>query len=89
MADYERGMENQREIATRHGISPGTLQNWLRRQRSSSKRESDDPWIEVVAETPTPAAAYWIEFPGGRALVLGNGWRPNAVLELLSLLSRP
>ena len=89
VADYERGEGTQREIAARHGVCPGTLQNWLRRQRSSGERESGEQWVEVVADVDEPVGAYRIEVSRGRALVLGPGWRAAEVRELVALLSEP
>jgi transposase-like protein len=77
----------QRQLAAQHGISPGTLQNWLRRDREQSGSAPSHGWLEVVAEAPSPAEAYRIELPRGRALVLGPRWRAAEVRELLSLLT--
>ena len=85
LAEYERGPATQREIADRHGVSVGTIQNWLRR-RERQVSASGNGWIEVVAEEAAAAGAYRIELPNGRTLVLGVGWRAGEVRELVGLL---
>lgn len=90
LAEYRDGTHTQAEVAVRHGISVGTLGNWLRRAPTGGPvSPPDGDWIEVVSETPAATEAYRIELPGGRALVLGADWRPAAVRELVSLLCQP
>lgn len=88
LTEYERGSATQREIAARHGLSVSTLQNWLRRQDGRVPAPAPG-WIEVVAEEPAATGVYRIELPHGRTLVLGAGWRPGEVRELVGVLGQP
>lgn len=88
LAEYERGSATQREVAARYAVNVGTIQNWLRRRRRPAPA-SGDGWIEVVAEEPAAAGVYRIELPHGRTLVLGAGWRPGEVRELVGVLGQP
>ena len=87
--EYQGGSLTQREMAARHGISVGTLQNWLRQQRSGKPERSGPGWIEVIPESPTAKDIYRLEFPGGQVLVLGPGWRPEEVRALVGILRLP
>lgn len=89
VAEYREGMRTQREIADQYGVCVGTLRNWLSRTSSAPPARTDPGWIEVVAEAPSLGTTYRIELPGGRALVLGSGWRTDAVRELVGLLCTP
>lgn len=83
---YQGGSLTQREMAARHGISVGTLQNWLRRHSTGRSVRSGSGWIEVIPESPRSTDTYRLEFAGDRALVLGPGWRPEEVRELVAIL---
>ncbi len=89
VAAYERGEGTQREIAARHGVSPGTFQNWLRRHRQPRGEKVGVDWVEVVPDLGEPNGRYRIEIGPSRVLVLGPGWRPAEVRELVALLSQP
>lgn len=87
--EYRQGTLTQRQVAEANGVSVATLQNWLRRDPAPARRVGGE-WIEVVTEPArTPAGTYRLEHPSGCTLVLGTGWRPAEVRELLTLLSRP
>ena len=87
VAAYERGEGTQREIANRQGVCLGTLRNWLRRQRQPRQQDAGADWLEVVPDLGNPGGCYRIEVGPGRVLVLGPGWRPAEVRELVALLS--
>ncbi len=88
LAEYRRGGVTQRELAERHGVCPGTIQNWLR-HRSGPPNEGKAGWIEMIPEATKPAATYRIEFPGGPTLVLGPGWRSTEVRQLVQIVTSP
>ena len=82
---YQAGSVTQRQLATEHGISVGTLQNWLRRHRTDQGTEGE--WVEVVAGPPVAAGRYRIEFPKGAVLVLTEDWREERVRVLAQILA--
>ena len=82
---YETGSVTQRQLATEHGISVGTLQNWLRRHRKDHGTGGE--WVEVVAGPPVAAGTYRIEFPKGPVLVLTEDWREERVRVLAQILA--
>jgi transcriptional regulator with XRE-family HTH domain len=86
LAAYHHGGVTQRELAERHGVCVGTLQNWLRRS-SASPDAGKAAWVELIPEATKPGGAYRIEFPGGPTLVLGPGWRAADVRELIQVLA--
>ena len=87
--EYRAGAITQSEVAARHGISVGTLQNWQRRYRTAAPDRPDPDWIEVIAAPPAAGGAYRVELAGGPTLVLGSGWRASEVRELLAILRAP
>ena len=86
VARYRRGEASQRDLARHHGICVGTVQNWLRKH-STLAGAPEANWIELIPEGPKGANSYRIEFPGGPTLVLGSGWRPTEVRELVQILA--
>lgn len=86
LALYRRGGVTQRELAERHGVCLGTIQNWLRR-RFPSASDGKPGWIELIPDATKPARAYRIEFRGGLTLALGPGWRAAEVRELVEAIT--
>lgn len=86
LALYSRGGVTQRELAVRHGVCLGTIQNWLRR-RSRPTSDEKSGWVELIPNASKPASTYRIEFPGGMALALGPGWRAAEVRELVGVIT--
>lgn len=86
LAIYHQGGVTQRELAERHGVCSGTIQNWLRR-KSVPLEDSKAGWVELIPEAARPGDSYRIEFPGGPTLVLGPGWRAADVRELVQALA--
>ena len=82
---YQAGSVTQRQLATEHGISVGTLQNWLRRHRTDHGTGGE--WVEVMAGPPVAAGRYRIEFPKGAVLVLTEDWREERVRVLAQILA--
>jgi hypothetical protein len=74
-------------LAQQHGICVGTIQNWLRRSKAPCSSAAEAQWIELIADVPKGDSSYRIEFPGGPTLVLGSGWRPAEVRELVQTLA--
>ena len=79
--EYEAGTCTQRELARRHGVCVGTIQNWLRRHRAGRAAQPSG-WVEVIPERPDAVERYRIELPNGRTVVLAANWQPDRVREL-------
>ncbi len=80
--EYEAGTCTQRELAQRHGVCVGTIQNWLRRYRVGRPAQTGG-WVEILPAGPRTAGDYRIELPNGRVVVLGGDWQAGRVRELL------
>lgn len=81
-AEYQAGHCTQRELAERHGVSVGTIQNWLRRHRTGHPARTGG-WVEILPTGPRTAGDYRIELPNGRVVVLAGDWKAGRVRELI------
>ena len=86
VSEYQSGTLTQRELAQRHGVCVGTIQNWLKLHRQPAATR-DNAWIEVVPEAPPSAGQYRIEWQDGRALILREDWQAGRVRELIQAIS--
>lgn len=82
VSEYSDGACTQRELARRHGVCVGTIQNWLRRHRAGRAAQPSG-WVEVIPERPDAVERYRIELPHGRTVVLAANWQPDRVRELI------
>ena len=82
VSEYGDGACTQRELARRHGVCVGTIQNWLRRHRAGPPAQPSG-WVEVIPDRPHAAGHYRIELPTGRIVVLPADWHPDRVRKLI------
>lgn len=92
---WERSQQTQAEFAAQHGLSVGTLRNWLRRAPRPSADERPRPkFVEVdlerlVGPQATARSGSWefeIRSPGGWMVAVAPGTpveRLVAVLEVM------
>jgi hypothetical protein len=89
MTSYRQSGQRQREFCQQRGIGLSTLQNYLRRERTTGQQKHRRLLeVEVVAKTSTVAETPQLELiaPNGYRIAVGSAFRAEALLRLLEVV---
>src|ERR1700746_1977569 len=89
IASYRQSGQRQREFCQQRGVGLSTLQNYLRRERTTRQQKHRRLLeVEVVVKTSTVAETPQLELiaPNGYRIAVGSAFRAEALLRLLEVV---
>jgi hypothetical protein len=89
VASYRQSGQRQREFCQQRGIGLSTLQNYLRRERTTGQQKHRRLLeVEVVAKSSRVAETPQLELiaPNGYRIAVGSEFRAEALLRLLEVV---